>query len=146
MLGGLLSGFFFFFKQKTAYEMRISDWSSDVCSSDLRAFFARADAVAPVILVGEAAAGPADDGDVQLFERGHHVAAIAVGVGDFRIGADPDAVVGAAAEILGELALDRGLDRCAGRLEVVRTRTLRGLLRPPPHPHPTHGSPTRRPG
>src|SRR3546814_4574839 len=28
-------GFFFFFKQNTAYEMRISDWSSDVCSSDL---------------------------------------------------------------------------------------------------------------
>src|SRR3546814_9093817 len=28
--------FIFFFKQKTAYEMRISDWSSDVCSSDLR--------------------------------------------------------------------------------------------------------------
>src|SRR3546814_16301785 len=31
-----MSLFFFFFKQKTAYEMRISDWSSDVCSSDLR--------------------------------------------------------------------------------------------------------------
>src|SRR3546814_1457311 len=31
----LLFVFFFFFKQKTAYEMRISDWSSDVCSSDL---------------------------------------------------------------------------------------------------------------
>src|SRR3546814_16854047 len=32
----LCSGWvFFFFKQKTAYEMRISDWSSDVCSSDL---------------------------------------------------------------------------------------------------------------
>src|SRR3546814_18879485 len=30
--------FFFFFKQKTAYEMRISDWSSDVCSSDLQHF------------------------------------------------------------------------------------------------------------
>src|SRR3546814_5616194 len=30
---------FFFFKQKTAYEMRISDWSSDVCSSDLAAIF-----------------------------------------------------------------------------------------------------------
>src|SRR3546814_11469861 len=29
--------FFFFFKQKTAYEMRISDWSSDVCSSDVGA-------------------------------------------------------------------------------------------------------------
>src|SRR3546814_1452295 len=31
----MMSLFFFFFKQKTAYEMRISDWSSDVCSSDL---------------------------------------------------------------------------------------------------------------
>src|SRR3546814_10655186 len=36
MVSFCLSGFFFFFKQKTAYEMRISDWSSDVCSSDLR--------------------------------------------------------------------------------------------------------------
>src|SRR3546814_8840209 len=33
---------FFFFKQKTAYEMRISDWSSDVCSSDLPAQFDQA--------------------------------------------------------------------------------------------------------
>src|SRR3546814_11224514 len=33
----LLFFLFFFFKQKTAYEMRISDWSSDVCSSDLAA-------------------------------------------------------------------------------------------------------------
>src|SRR3546814_6784958 len=32
----LFSVFVFFFKQKTAYEMRISDWSSDVCSSDLQ--------------------------------------------------------------------------------------------------------------
>src|SRR3546814_2192737 len=32
----ILSLFFFVFKQKTAYEMRISDWSSDVCSSDLK--------------------------------------------------------------------------------------------------------------
>src|SRR3546814_4288206 len=31
----MMSVVFFFFKQKTAYEMRISDWSSDVCSSDL---------------------------------------------------------------------------------------------------------------
>src|SRR3546814_10280886 len=34
---------FFFFKQKTAYEMRISDWSSDVCSSDLGIAGARQD-------------------------------------------------------------------------------------------------------
>src|SRR3546814_6443712 len=32
---GVVLVYFFFFKQKTAYEMRISDWSSDVCSSDL---------------------------------------------------------------------------------------------------------------
>src|SRR3546814_5726866 len=34
-MSGVLYIVFFFFKQKTAYEMRISDWSSDVCSSDL---------------------------------------------------------------------------------------------------------------
>src|SRR3546814_12850402 len=34
-MSDLVLYFFFFFKQKTAYEMRISDWSSDVCSSDL---------------------------------------------------------------------------------------------------------------
>src|SRR3546814_6265762 len=37
LLGWCRVCIFFFFKQKTAYEMRISDWSSDVCSSDLRA-------------------------------------------------------------------------------------------------------------
>src|SRR3546814_6271107 len=36
-----LCSLFFFFKQKTAYEMRISDWSSDVCSSDLIAITAK---------------------------------------------------------------------------------------------------------
>src|SRR3546814_8984636 len=35
-MSGLVVCFFFFLKQKTAYEIRISDWSSDVCSSDLR--------------------------------------------------------------------------------------------------------------
>src|SRR3546814_10318288 len=35
LLGCVFFCYCFFFKQKTAYEMRISDWSSDVCSSDL---------------------------------------------------------------------------------------------------------------
>src|SRR3546814_1636182 len=43
----LLSICFFCFKQKTAYELRISDWSSDVCSSDLRNAF---EAVVAVII------------------------------------------------------------------------------------------------
>src|SRR3546814_6473795 len=46
--------FFFFFKQKTAYEMRISDWSSDVCSSDLHRNVGRADqGEVPLIRNGE---------------------------------------------------------------------------------------------
>src|SRR3546814_2767106 len=40
---------FFFFKQKTAYEMRISDWSSDVCSSDLWSLSMSADEVLRVL-------------------------------------------------------------------------------------------------
>src|SRR3546814_5855654 len=50
---------FFFFKQKTAYEMRISDWSSDVCSSDLAV-----PAVGVVEDVVHAGRGPEDTGDV----------------------------------------------------------------------------------
>src|SRR3546814_8812157 len=43
----------FFFKQKTAYEMRISDWSSDVCSSDLPV--ARDHDLRRIIVVGDGA-------------------------------------------------------------------------------------------
>src|SRR3546814_4282261 len=48
--------FVFFFKQKTAYEMRISDWSSDVCSSDLRHIVPHAVRLGPdnLHLLGEA--------------------------------------------------------------------------------------------
>src|SRR3546814_5693006 len=38
MMMNIFNFFFLFFKQKTAYELRISDWSSDVCSSDLLRF------------------------------------------------------------------------------------------------------------
>src|SRR3546814_10476348 len=50
--------YFCFFKQKTAYEMRISDWSSDVCSSDLHAvkLWGRLDVV--VNNVGDGSVGP----------------------------------------------------------------------------------------
>src|SRR3546814_4658803 len=42
-VASIMFSLFFFFKQKTAYEMRISDWSSDVCSSDLIAQVLQAD-------------------------------------------------------------------------------------------------------
>src|SRR3546814_8952928 len=61
----------FFFEQKTAYEMRISDWSSDVCSSDLRG---QAHELDPVFLVLH----PLDEllhalaGLVDLAQHGQH--------------------------------------------------------------------------
>src|SRR3546814_5209116 len=57
---------FFFFKQKTAYEMRISDWSSDVCSSDLR-LLAHAVSIQPGI--GLAVQGMMTGIDVPPLER-----------------------------------------------------------------------------
>src|SRR3546814_9715881 len=52
---------FFFFKQKTAYEMRISDWSSDVCSSDLKEPVIPADLL-DQLLAGSDAAAALDQG------------------------------------------------------------------------------------
>src|SRR3546814_1299019 len=51
----------FFFKQKTAYEMRISDWSSDVCSSDLLWVSLGRDG-SPCVIVEEAQLRPPIDG------------------------------------------------------------------------------------
>src|SRR3546814_2364591 len=56
----LLCCVFFFFKQKTAYEMRISDWSSDVCSSDLIAAALIARLGERYTVVGLDRAGPPD--------------------------------------------------------------------------------------
>src|SRR3546814_2844858 len=56
--------FFFFFKQKTAYEMRISDWSTDVCSSDLR----RCERDEYVIATGECTAVAIDDA-IEAWQR-----------------------------------------------------------------------------
>src|SRR3546814_21185524 len=65
----------FFFKQKTAYEMRISDWSSDVCSSDLAA---SDDLDKLIAIIGNAAAGPAQSkgrtnngGKPRMIQRGN---------------------------------------------------------------------------
>src|SRR3546814_5857842 len=60
--------FFFFFKQKTAYEMRISDWSSDVCSSDLTVLFN--DTIHYNIAYGRPGA---TDGEVQAAARLAHI-------------------------------------------------------------------------
>src|SRR3546814_4820708 len=63
-LVGRVIFFVFFFKQKTAYEMRISDWSSDVCSSDLGTLYGRNSTAG---VVNPITRGPSDsfDGYVQ---------------------------------------------------------------------------------
>src|SRR3546814_20778556 len=78
--------YFFFFKQKTAYELRISDWSSDVCSSDLRRWRtapARVRADQPSAAGAGAAARPAAAapvaGDPRLPRRNVAAAATAAG-------------------------------------------------------------------
>src|SRR3546814_3720707 len=66
-----------FFKQKTAYEMRISDWSSDVCSSDLRRdhrLACRLDHIEQRVEIG-AARGLAEFADVGAGDEGAAVAA-----------------------------------------------------------------------
>src|SRR3546814_7028313 len=61
--------YFFFFKQKTAYEMRISDWSSDVCSSDLVYVGDVADAVVAA-LASDAAGKTYELGGPQVLTMG----------------------------------------------------------------------------
>ena len=74
----------------------------------------RADAVAPVVLVGEAAAGPAHVGHLEGLERRDDVIADAARVRDRRVGADPDAFVDALAEVLGELAEEVAVEHRTG--------------------------------
>src|SRR3546814_6711236 len=61
--------FFFFFKQKTAYEMRISDWSSDVCSSDLVAEVWRRGSVIASWLLDLTAAALVQDPELSKFNE-----------------------------------------------------------------------------
>src|SRR3546814_2351785 len=68
----LLVYVFFFFKQKTAYEMRISDWSSDVCSSDLSFTVDRALELAGVVPPSLEAA----TADIRAAEAGRRVAGL----------------------------------------------------------------------
>src|SRR3546814_2319808 len=73
---------FFFFKQKTAYEMRISDWSSDVCSSDLHAAAVRRDQPVDVVaLIGGISRRAEGRQHILRHQLGHRL--------PFRVGEDP---------------------------------------------------------
>src|SRR3546814_1480567 len=79
LVSEVLMNRFFFFKQKTAYEMRISDWSSDVCSSDLvfggeQLFQMRRIIVAEHALFAARIADPGDHAGVVQFVGEDHAA------------------------------------------------------------------------
>ena len=74
-----------------------------------RALVAGADAVRPVVVGGEVAAGPAEQGDVELADGFEDVLAEAVGIGEGRLLFE-DAAIDAAAEVLDEVAVELGID------------------------------------
>src|SRR3546814_5378546 len=78
--------FLFFFKQKTAYEMRISDWSSDVCSSDL----------GEPLRIGRYDAGDLDAGDVRIVFRPGQPGGAAPGDNDHKRGEGDEGEIGRA--------------------------------------------------
>src|SRR3546814_12471480 len=101
---------FFFFKQKTAYEMRISDWSSDVCSSDLR-----------TDLPASAGLQPVD----------HRLHRLDVGIFELQ--------VGQIREMIALMLVGAGLDRAdraqATEQRIDRRRTHAARRAAPHHPH-----------
>src|SRR3546814_15668669 len=103
---------FFFFKQKTAYEMRISDWSSDVCSSDLHDF-------QPFVLADQ----PVDVGDARAAEAAGIVGEdderdVAVGVARPRAGIGLFERRADRVDRLGDLAVALRFDRFGNELGV----------------------------
>src|SRR3546814_17225087 len=95
---------FFFFKQKTAYEMRISDWSSDVCSSDLPALGGQACVDHPFArpTVGEGVRQVVEPGsDLLVAVVGRWWAALGSLISELR------GFVAASGFVLGELGLRR---------------------------------------
>src|SRR3546814_9152506 len=101
--------FFFFFKQKTAYEMRISDWSSDVCSSDLF-HHDIIGGIEPLALMA-------------VDQRGHRTIPFGAqhGAGAMRAGDEPSLpVAGIAVHVVGGRAEAGEIGRASGRERVCQ--------------------------
>src|ERR1051325_2618292 len=86
-------------------------------------------AFTPVVLVGEAAARPADHRDLQVSESLHNVVAVSPRVRNLGVFADPDAAVDSGAQVLGELAEQLAVDLRSGAVGVDREARGRSLLR-----------------
>ena len=84
----------------------VLDGAAPVVVLHLRTLRTRTDTVAPVILVGKTAAGPAQHGHLQVFQGLEHIVAVSVGIGNGRLGPYPQTAVDAGAEVLGKLPVD----------------------------------------
>src|SRR3546814_9409817 len=98
-----------FFKQKTAYEMRISDWSSDVCSSDLylrrlEAMMAVADAETSLVLTGNGDVLEPEDGLIGIGSGGSFALAAARALVDVDA-LDAEAIARKAMKIAGDICI-----------------------------------------
>src|SRR3546814_6787885 len=104
---GCLLFCFFFFKQKTAYEMRISDWSSDVCSSDL---------------LERVLAQLAGHGIHDLLDGDHALWATEAAVGGVRgqVGLAAMAVDGGVAQVVGVVGVEHEIGRASCRERVCQ--------------------------
>src|SRR3546814_8582533 len=123
---------FFFFKQKTAYEMRISDWSSDVCSSDLLGFVGEPSHIDRSLLDTISAAGMipvvapigiGDDGHTYNINADTMAGAVAAALGAARLFllTDVPGVLDKQGELLTDLPpQDIGGLRAAGTREIGR--------------------------
>ena len=82
-------------------------------------FLPGADSVHPVVFVGEAAAGPAEHGYLELSEGLQDVCAVSVNIWDIALRTHPDALVDASAKVLGELAVKFGGNGVLAGLELM---------------------------
>ena len=100
----------------------VFDCASPVVVYHARTIFFWAYAVFPVIFIGKATAGPAENGNMQGAECLEHVVAITVSVGYGGILAHPYAAIDAGAEVFGKLAVDFLIDcrRILARVQVYR--------------------------
>src|SRR5699024_9299212 len=96
----------------------LSSTTSPQCELTTRGRSSRGPMPSPVVVVGEAAAGPAQVRDLQRTQRLDHVIADPARVRDLGVLTHVEAAVDAAAQMLGEMAVDVPADRVAGAVEV----------------------------
>ncbi len=98
----------------------VLDHATPMRIDQLGAIFTWANSVPPVILIGEAAAGPTKHGNLQLTKRRNHVVTNTACVGDRRVLTNPDAFVDTTPEVFGKVTVDIAIHCHPGRIGSYR--------------------------